>query len=166
MSTRSKYYLVSKQENRANIPKTDVIMKQSHTYGRYVRRSLELFFDHGERAITIRAKERIFNEALKVAKVIRESVDGLHQIIETREEEIANVYEPMEEGLTTVVEKFYVSVIEIVLTKEPTIEQKQSKGYRPYDPMGDERNFMTKEEWEMEKEYKEKKKALLSMRGV
>lgn len=60
-------------------------MKPSHTYGRYVRRALELFFDHDENAITIRAKEKIIQEAINVAKSIRENVGGLHQITSIKE---------------------------------------------------------------------------------
>lgn len=45
MSTRSKYYRVKpEEEKQENKPDTDIIMKSSDTYGRYVARGLTLFF--------------------------------------------------------------------------------------------------------------------------
>lgn len=51
------------------------------------------------------------DRALWVAEVLRRKVSGLHQIIEVKEREIVDVYEPREEGLVRVEQKRFLTII-------------------------------------------------------
>ena len=64
---------------------------------------------------------------------------------------------PREEGLLTVEKERYLTIVEVVLTKKPTEEQKKAPGYQA--PLKDiEGEFLTKESWERgEKERAERR---------
>jgi hypothetical protein len=51
------------------------------------------------------------DRALWVAEVLRRKVEGLHQIIHVTERKIVDVYEPKEEGLVTVREERYLTIL-------------------------------------------------------
>lgn len=54
---------------------------------------------------------------------------------------------PKEEGLLKVEKERYLTVIEVVLTRKPTEEQKKSIGYQA--PLkGVQGDFLTKDSWE------------------
>jgi DNA-binding protein len=101
-----------------------------HYLGRYVSRALTLFFGEGKNFVTIKAADRLMERALWVAEVVKRRISGLHQITEIKEREIVDVYEPREEGLVRVEQKRFLTIIEIVLTKEPTADQKKAPGYQ------------------------------------
>ena len=56
------------------------------------------------------------------------------------------VYEPKEEGLLTVREERFLTIIEVTLTREPTAEQKKHPGY--HTPLNIKSDFLTKQSWE------------------
>lgn len=64
--------------------------------GRYVSRALTLFFGEGKSYVTIKAADRLMDRALWVAEVVKRRVSGLHEIIEIKEREVVDVYEPKE----------------------------------------------------------------------
>ncbi len=86
------------------------------------------------------------DRALWVAEVLRRKVEGLHQIVHVTERKVVDVYEPKEEGLLTVREERFLTVIEVTLTREPTAEQKKHPGY--HTPLKIEGDFLTKQSWE------------------
>jgi hypothetical protein len=96
------------------------------------------------------------DRALWVAEVVRRKVEGLHQIVHVAERKIVDVYEPIEEGLLTVREERYLTILEVTLTREPTAEQKKHPGY--HAPLALKGDFLTKESWERgEKERAERR---------
>lgn len=125
--------------------------------GRYVARGLTLFFGEGKQSVTIKAAERLIEKALWVAEVLRRKVADLHQIITINETKIVDVYMPREEGLVKVEQERFLTVIEVVLTRTPTEEQKKAPGYQA--PLKNvEGEFLTKESWERgEKERAERR---------
>ena len=60
------------------------------------------------------------DKALWVSEVIRRKVEGLHQIVNVSERKVVDVWEPREEGLKTVHQERFLTVLEVTLTKEPT----------------------------------------------
>ena len=54
----------------------------------------------------------------------------LHQMTALSSCEIVNVYEPLEEGLDTVVNQHYVSCLTITLSKDTSDVDIQDKGYQ------------------------------------
>lgn len=156
MATRSKYTLVKQDEKKEDKPDTDILMRFCPTYGthpshsgRYVTRALNLFFGEGKNFVTIKAADRLIDRALWVAEVVKRRVQGLHQVIEIKEREVVDVYEPKEEGLVRVEKKRYLTIIEVTLTKEPTAEQKKLPGYQaPSESPNAE--YLTKDKWEQQ----------------
>jgi hypothetical protein len=72
--------------------------------------------------VTIKAAERLMDRALWVAEVVRRKVEGLHQIVHVTEKKIVDVYEPTEEGLVTVRQERFLTILEVTLTRDPTAE--------------------------------------------
>ena len=83
-------------------------------------RALTLFFGEGKKFVTIKAAERLMDKALWVAEVLRHKVEGLHQIVHVTERKIVDVWEPREEGLDTVRQERFLTILEVTLTKEPS----------------------------------------------
>ena len=96
--------------------------------------------------MTIKAAERVMDRALWVGEVVRRKVEGLHQIVHVTERQVVDVYEPKEEGLLTVREERFLTIIEVTLTREPTAEQRKHPGY--HAPLNIKSDFLTKESWE------------------
>lgn len=109
-------------------------------------RALTLFFGEGKNFVTIKAAERLMDKALWVAEVLRRKVEGLHQIVNVTERKIVDVWEPREEGLVTVHEERFLTILEVTLTKNPTPEQLKHPGY--HAPLKVKADFLTKESWE------------------
>lgn len=96
------------------------------------------------------------DKALWVAEVLRRKVEGLHQIVHVTEKKIVDVYEPTEEGLVTVRQERFLTILEVTLTKEPTADQRKHPGY--HAPLNIKSDFLTKESWERgEKERAERR---------
>ena len=85
------------------------------------------------------------DKALWVAEVVRRKVEGLHMIVNVSERKIVDVWEPREEGLVTVRQERFLTVLEVTLTKTPTAEQKKHAGY--HVPLEGKFEFLTKESW-------------------
>lgn len=62
------------------------------------------------------------------------------------ERQVVDVYEPKEEGLLTVREERFLTILEVTLTREPTADQKKHPGY--HAPLNIKSDFLTKETWE------------------
>ena len=114
--------------------------------------------------MTIKAAERLMDRALWVAEVVRRKVEGLHQIVHVTERQVVDVYEPKEEGLLTVREERFLTILEVTLTREPTAEQRKHPGY--HAPLSIKSDFLTKESWERgEKERAERRERGDERRG-
>ena len=104
------------------------------------------------------------DRALWVAEVVRRKVEGLHMVINVTEKKIVDVWEPREEGLLTVKQERFLTVIEVTLTKSPTADEKKHPGY--HVPLAIKSDFLTKESWEKgEKERAERRETRGEGRG-
>ena len=96
------------------------------------------------------------DRALWVSEVIRRKVEGLHQVLNITEKKIVDTWEPREEGLITVKQERFLTILEVTLTKKPTAEQLKHPGY--HAPLNIKADFLTKESWEKdEKERAERR---------
>ena len=86
------------------------------------------------------------DKVLWVSEVIRRKVEGLHQIVNVSERKVVDVWEPREEGLKVVHQERFLTVLEVILTKEPTAEQLKHPGY--HAPLAIKADFLNKESWE------------------
>ena len=117
-----------------------------YNLGKYISRALTLFFGEEKKFVTIKAAERVIERAFWVAEVLKTKVPNLHQITTISEKKVVDIYQPKEEGLVTVEKPRYLTIVEVVLTINPTPEQKSSKGYQP--PIkGDESQLLDKKKW-------------------
>ena len=67
-------------------------------------------------------------------------------IVNVGEKKIVDVWEPRQEGLLTVHQERFLTVLEVTLTKTPTAEERKHPGY--HAPLDIKSDFLTKESWE------------------
>lgn len=72
---------------------------------------------------------KAINKAVTIAEILKRKVP-LHQITTLSSCEIVNVYEPLEEGLDTVVNQHYVSCLTITLSEDSAGIDVNDKGYQ------------------------------------
>ncbi len=72
---------------------------------------------------------KAINKAVTIAEILKRKMP-LHQISTLSSCEIVNVYEPLEEGLDTVVNQHYVSCLTITLSRDLTGIDVNDKGYQ------------------------------------
>jgi hypothetical protein len=72
---------------------------------------------------------KAINKAVTIAEILKRKMP-LHQITTLSSCEIVNVYEPLEEGLDTVVNQHYVSCLTITLSRDLKGIDVNDKGYQ------------------------------------
>ena len=72
---------------------------------------------------------KAINKAVTIAEILKRKMP-LHQITTMSSCEIVNVYEPLEEGLDTVVNQHYVSCLTITLSRDLTGINVNDIGYQ------------------------------------
>lgn len=84
----------------------------------------------GNNHVELKAMGKAINKAVTIAEILKHKMP-LHQITALSSCEIVNVYEPLEEGLDTVVNQHYVSCITITLSTDLTGIDVHNIGYQP-----------------------------------
>lgn len=84
----------------------------------------------GNQHVELKAMGKAINKAVTIAEILKHKMP-LHQITALSSCEIVNVYEPLEEGLDTVVNQHYVSCITITLSTDLTGIDVHNIGYQP-----------------------------------
>lgn len=84
----------------------------------------------GSRYVELKAMGKAINKAVTIAEILKRKMP-LHQITALSSCEIVNVYEPLEEGLDTVVNQHYVSCMTITLSTDSTDIDVHNIGYQP-----------------------------------
>jgi ribonuclease P/MRP protein subunit RPP25 len=80
--------------------------------------------------VELRAMGKAINKAVTIAEILKRKMP-LHQITTLSSCEVVNVYEPLEEGLDTVVNQHYVSCLTITLSRDLKDIDVNDKGYQP-----------------------------------
>ena len=83
----------------------------------------------GNKHVELKAMGKAINKAVTIAEILKRKMP-LHQITALSSCEIVNVYEPLEEGLDTVVNQHYVSCLTITLTSDLTGIDAHNIGYQ------------------------------------
>lgn len=106
-----------------------ITLQVSHSLGCYI--SCTPFHMHQERKkyVELKAMGKAINKAVTIAEILKRK-QPLHQITTLSSCEIMNVYEPLEEGLDTVVNQHYVSCLTIILSEDITGIDVNDKGYQ------------------------------------
>lgn len=84
----------------------------------------------GNRHVELKAMGKAINKAVTIAEILKRKMP-LHQITALSSCEIVNVYEPLEEGLDTVVNQHYVSCLTITLSTDMSDIDVNNIGYQP-----------------------------------
>lgn len=127
-STLDKYTRISK--NTGNISENEIRVKSSKETKFYVGYALHMLEKSNSESITIKATGNAIPKAVNVVEILKRRVENIHQINRVRNVEVEDTYEPLEEGLDTVIVKRYLSLIEITLTKKLEPKQNQEPGYQ------------------------------------
>lgn len=71
---------------------------------------------NGNNHVELKAMGKAINKAVTIAEILKRKMP-LHQVTSLSSCEIVNVFEPLEEGLDTVVNQHYVSCVTITLSR-------------------------------------------------
>ena len=85
--------------------------------------------ESGSNHVELKAMGKAINKAVTIAEILKRKMP-LHQITTLSSCEIVNVYEPLEEGLDTVVNQHYVSCLTITLSRDLEGIDVNDKGYQ------------------------------------
>lgn len=127
-STLDKYTRISK--NTGNIHENEIRVKSSKETKFYVGYALHMLEKSQNESIVIKATGNAIPKAVNVVEILKRRVEGLHQINRVRNVEVEDTYEPLEEGLDTVIVKRYLSLIEVTLAKKLEYGQNREPGYQ------------------------------------
>lgn len=72
---------------------------------------------------------KAINKAVTIAEILKRKMP-LHQVTALSSCEIINIYEPLEEGLDTVVNQHYVSCLTITLSSDSSVIDVNDIGYQ------------------------------------
>jgi len=81
---------------------------------------------------------KAINKAVTIAEILKRKMP-LHQVTALSSCEMVNVYEPLEEGLDTVVNQHYISCLTITLSTDLSDIDVHNIGYQVSRDMRDER---------------------------
>jgi len=85
--------------------------------------------ESGSNHVELKAMGKAINKAVTIAEILKRKMP-LHQITTLSSCKIVNIYEPLEEGLDTVVNQHYVSCLTITLSRDLTGIDVNDKGYQ------------------------------------
>ena len=127
-STLDKYTRISK--NTGNISENEIRVKSSKDTKFYVGYALHMVEKSNTDSIIIKATGNAIPKAVNVVEILKRRIEGIHQINVVQNVEVEDTYEPLEEGLDTVIVKRYLSLIEITLTRKITPGMAKEPGYQ------------------------------------
>ena len=143
-STQDKYVLKSKPQEQTE--KNEIRIGAGGITASYIRYAANLYREHTEHkpeeayTVLIKGSGAAISKACTVAEILRHRIKGLSQIIKITNNEVVDEYLPTEEGLSNVVIKRKLTVIEIKLTTEK-LEGKDVLGFHAPLPESEVREF-------------------------
>lgn len=97
-------------------------------------------------------------KTVKLAEILKRKIQGLHQINKVTRTQEEKIYIPLEEGLDEVVLMKDITILEIILTKNPNEKELKLPGYQPPHIEGDERLSLVSVHSSNKEDDKKKKK--------
>ena len=123
-----KYRKVERAPER--LPENEIRVRRDNRIGKYLRRANDLLngkVPEADNSIVIKGVSNAMENAVKLAELIKHRFRGLYQANRIENIEIADEYEPLEEGLDRLVFKRVSTLLTIVLSKNPL--NKSEVGY-------------------------------------
>lgn len=142
-NTQDKYVLKQKAQEKSE--KNEIRIGAGGITASYLRYAASLHKQHEESkeagpfTVIVKASGAAISKACIVAEILRHRVLDLCQVINITNNEVVDEYEPTEEGLSPVVVKRKLTVIEIKLTTEKL--SGNILGYHPPLPHEEVRKF-------------------------
>jgi len=154
-STLDKYQRINQDKEPIN--PYEIRIKSSKDTKFYVGYAMYLLDRANSESVTIKATGNAIPKAVNVVEILKRRVEGLHQLNRIKHAEVEDKYEPLEEGLDTVIVKRFLSLIEITLTKNIPETAQEEIGYQKPLP----KDEIQKSQNRAEKKTKEKVKEML-----
>merc|ERR1712151_238211 len=154
-STLDKYQRINQDKEPIN--PYEIRIRSSKDTKFYVGYAMYLLDRANSESVTIKATGNAIPKAVNVVEILKRRVEGLHQLNRIKHAEVEDKYEPLEEGLDTVIVKRFLSLIEITLTKNIPNEATDEIGYQKPLP----KDEIQKSQQRAEKKTKEKVKEML-----
>merc|ERR1712151_691043 len=154
-STLDKYQRINQDKEPIN--PYEIRIRSSKDTKFYVGYAMYLLDRANSESVTIKATGNAIPKAVNVVEILKRRVEGLHQLNRIKHAEVEDKYEPLEEGLDTVIVKRFLSLIEITLTKNIPQEAQEEIGYQKPLP----KDEIQKSQQRAEKKTKEKVKEML-----
>lgn len=123
-----KYNRIRRQPEK--LPEDEIRVRRDNRIGKYLRRANDILtgkVENTDNTIVIKAVANAMENAVKLAELIKHRVKGLYQLNTINNIEIADEWEPLEEGLDHLVFKKISTMLTIVLSKNPL--NKSEVGY-------------------------------------
>merc|ERR1712151_817683 len=154
-STLDKYQRINQDKEPIN--PYEIRIRSSKDTKFYVGYAMYLLDRANSESVTIKATGNAIPKAVNVVEILKRRVEGLHQLNRIKHAEVEDKYEPLEEGLDTVIVKRFLSLIEITLTKNIPQEATDEIGYQKPLP----KDEIQKSQNKGEKKTKERVKEML-----
>lgn len=112
-----KYRKVRKSKDNSTRAENEIRVTAAGSVSFHVSSAVKAFTDMERSDIVIKATGNALAKAITLAEIIKRRFHGLHQISNIGSTEIVDEYEPLEEGLDTVIDVRQVPSIDITLSK-------------------------------------------------
>ena len=147
-STQDKYFLKPKEQDKNQ--KNEIRIGAQGITASYIRYAATLYSEikpEETYTVVIKGSGAAISKACIVAEILRHRIKGLAQVIKITNNEVTDEYEPLEEGLSPVVIKRKLTVIEIKLTTEK-IDGKDVLGYQAPLPDSEIKEFTSRPDFD------------------
>lgn len=138
-----KYRRVHKEKAKEEVPENEIRITARGRASSYITYAAKCFIEDGKDTVVLKATGTALSIAVSVTEIVKRRHKGLHQVTKIGCTEIVDEYEPLEEGLDTVLDTRQVSFIEITLSKKQL--DNKDMGYQPPLPESEVKE-MTAEE--------------------
>jgi len=119
-------------ENLEESPTDFVITGAVGNQDQIIAEAMRLFLsDTGTKTIRLKAIDSDISNVVLISELIKQQVDGLHQLIELYTKEVEEVWEPLEEGLKMVKTQKLVCFMTITLSLSTELLDTSQPGYQP-----------------------------------
>ena len=135
--SRNKYIKIKPEEaEKAKSAENEIRISTRRRPNSYIIYAAVLFLEKQFDTVVLKGIGETIPQMLMVADVLRRRIKGIHQVNTISSINVQDIYEPLEEGLDTVIVTRTLSMLEVKLTTKPSAEDLKAAGYQK--PIPDE----------------------------
>jgi len=128
MSTLSKYRLITKDREKTEA--NEIRITANGYTSSYISYAMKVFEEKKFNNVVLKGSGTAISKCCIIAEVLRHRIQGLALVSKIKNTQIHDEYEPREEGLDVVTVSRSIAVLEIVLTLDPTNDDKAQVGFQ------------------------------------